>query len=296
MMINSSNFKRAISDVKNNRFLHSITLITIMLSILIVGTFIVFATNAGELLNQWESGIKLLVYLEDDISSEERNRTKLEIADFEMVEKVDYISANKGLENLKKEMLRQKGILDNLKNNPLPDSFEVYLTKDKKNFEKIEALAGRIEKFQAVSEVEYGKEWIGKFARVIAISRLAAICIGSMFFMVTVFIVANTIRLALYSRKDEIEVMQLVGADNKFIKSPFYIQGFLHGAAGGLGGLGLLTLLYFLFTMNIGANTPALMIKIKFMSFESALIIFVCSTLVGWLGCYISLRQFLKYT
>ena len=296
MIINSLNFKRSVSDIKNNRFLHSVTLVTIMLSILIVGSFTLFASNAGDLLDQWKSGIKLLVYIGDNVSEAEKNRTRLEIADFEEVEKVEFVSAEKGLKDLKEEMLRQKGILDNLKHNPLPDSFEVFLVKDKKDLKIIEALAGKIEKFQSVSEVEYGREWIGKFARVISISKLVSICMGVMFFMVTVFIVANTIRLALYSRKDEIEIMQLVGADNKFIKSPFYIQGLLHGAAGGIGGLLILFLLFAVFSMNINQDISSLMIKIRFMSWQSALTILVCSTFVGWLGCYISLRQFLKYT
>lgn len=296
MIIKSSNLKRSVIDIKNNRFLHSITMITIMLSIIIVGTFVLFASNAGEILNKWKSGIKLLVYIEENVSQQELNRTRLEIANFQEVERVVYISAQKGLNNLKNEMDRQKGIFENLKNNPLPDSFEVYLAKDKKELPVIENLAKKIEHFQSVSEVEYGREWIGRFARIISVSRLAAICMGAIFFMVTVFIIANTIRLALYSRKDEIEIMQLVGADDKFIKSPFYIQGILHGAVGGIGGLLILCLLFLIFSMNINQDVSSFIIKIRFMSFESALIILFCSTLVGWLGCYISLKQFLKYT
>ncbi|MGE4518750.1 MAG: permease-like cell division protein FtsX [Desulfobacteraceae bacterium] len=294
MIINSSNFKRCLNDIKNNKFLHAITFMTVVLSILIVGTFVLFASNAGELLDRWKSGIKVIVYLEDNISSSEKDRTRLEIRDFEEVEDVLYVSGEKGLEELKNQMTRQKAIFENLKTNPLPDSLEVFLKKDRKDIESLEKLASKIEQFQSVSEVEYGKEWIGRFVKIISFSRLAAISMGAVFFMVTVFIVANTIRLALYSRKEEIEIMQLVGADDKFIKSPFYIQGLLHGFAGGVGGLLILSLLFFIFSSNISQDFSAFIIKIKFMSFKSVLIILLCSTLVGWLGCYISLKQFLK--
>lgn len=293
-MINSSNFKRCVNDIKNNKFLHAITFMTVLLSILIVGTFVLFASNAGELLDRWKSGIKIIVYLEDNISSSEKDRTRLEIRDFEEVEDVLYVSGQKGLEELKNQMTRQKAIFENLKTNPLPDSLEVFLKKDKKNIESLEKLAGKIEQFQSVGEVEYGKEWIGRFVKIISFSRLAAISMGAVFFMVTVFIVANTIRLALYSRKEEIEIMQLVGADNKFIRAPFYIQGLLHGFSGGVGGLLLLSVLFFIFASNISQDFTTFIIKIKFMSFKSVLIILFCSTLVGWLGCYISLKQFLK--
>ncbi|MCB9481377.1 MAG: ABC transporter permease [Desulfobacteraceae bacterium] len=296
MIINSSNFKRSLNDIKNNKFLHAVTFITIMLSILIVGTFVLFASNAGELLDSWKSGIKVIVYLENNISSSEKDRTRLEIRDFEEVEDVLYVSGEKGLEDLKNQMPRQKAIFENLKINPLPDSLEVYLKKDKKDIGVIENLAAKIEKFQSVTEVEYGKEWIGRFVKIISFSRLAAISMGAVFFMVTVFIVANTVRLALYSRKEEIEIMKLVGADDRFIKSPFYIQGILHGFTGGAGGLLLLFILFFIFSSNISHDFSSLIIKIKFISFKTLLSILFCSTLVGWLGCYISLKQFLRNT
>lgn len=296
MILNSSNFKRSVADIKNNKFLHSITLITIMLSILIVGTFVLFASNAGELLDRWKSGIKIIVYLEDNISRSEINRTNLEISDFREVESVDFISAQMGLKELKNSMSRQKGLFENLNENPLPDSFEVFIRSEFKDIHTIESLASKIERFQSVSEVEYGKEWVGKFAKLISFTRLAAICMGAVFFMVTVFIVANTIRLALYSRKDEIEIMQLVGADERFIKSPFYIQGLIHGIVGGIGGLLILFILFVVFSMNINQDFASFIIRLRFISLQAGVIILVCSTIVGWLGCYISLKQFLKYT
>lgn len=294
MIINSLNFKRSLTDIKNNKFLHAVTFITIMLSILIVGTFVLFASNADKLLESWKSGIKVIVYFENNIAASEKDRTRLEIRNFDEVEDVLYVSGEKGLEELKNQMTRQKAIFENLKTNPLPDSLEVFLKKDKKDIKSIENIASKIEKFQSVSEVEYGKEWIGKFVRIISFSRLAAISMGAVFFMVTVFIVANTVRLALYSRKDEIEIMKLVGADEKFIKSPFYFQGILHGFAGGAGGLLVLFILFFIFSSNISQDFSSFIIKIKFISFKTLLLILFCSTLVGWLGCYISLKQFLR--
>ncbi|MDY0361253.1 MAG: permease-like cell division protein FtsX [Desulforegulaceae bacterium] len=296
MIINSSNFKRSLNDIKNNKFLHAVTFITIMLSILIVGTFVLFASNAGELLETWKSGIKVIVYLEDNIASSEKDRTRLEIRNFDEVEDVLFVSGEKGLEELKNQMTRQKAIFENLKTNPLPDSLEVFLKKDKKDIKSLENIASKIEKFQSVSEVEYGKEWIGKFVKIISFSRLAAISMGAVFFMVTVFIVANTVRLALYSRKEEIEIMKLVGADDRFIRSPFYIQGILHGFTGGTGGLLVLFILFFIFSSNISHDFSSFIIKIKFISFKTLLSILFCSTLVGWLGCYISLKQFLRNT
>jgi cell division transport system permease protein len=117
---------------------------------------------------------------------------------------------------------------------------------------------------------------------------------GSLFLVATVLIVANTIRLVLYSRKEEVEIMRLVGATDGFIKAPFYIEGLIQGALGGIVGLGALFLLFLFISSNVGHNLTSSLFTIRFLSWETFLGIWVCSMFVGWIGCFISLKQFLK--
>ena len=124
--------------------------------------------------------------------------------------------------------------------------------------------------------------------------KLTGIALGGLFFMITVFIIANTIRLALYSRREEVEIMRLVGAADNYIKLPFYFQGIMQGAIGGCLGLGLVFASYLFLVSNLDQGPASLMISVRFFPVTISGAIIFSSATVGWLGCYLSLKQFLR--
>ncbi|MDM8548745.1 FtsX-like permease family protein, partial [Desulfobacterales bacterium HSG2] len=154
-------------------------------------------------------------------------------------------------------------------------------------------------------EVEYGQKWLGRFIHIFSLFRLTGYALGCLFFMATVFFVANTIRLVLYSRQEEIEIMRLVGASESFVKDPFYIQSLIQGALGGFIGLGVLfvTFNFIIGNWEIGSwklgsvsnfQFPISDFNPRFLPPDISVGIFLGSMFVGWLGCYLSLKQFLK--
>jgi cell division transport system permease protein len=112
--------------------------------------------------------------------------------------------------------------------------------------------------------------------------------------MAAVFFVANTIRLVLYSRRDEVEIMRLVGAEDRFIKTPFYIEGIIQGAVGGIIGLGALFIVFTIISSNVSQDITSGMFQIRFLPSLILVAIVISSMIVGWLGCFVSLKQFLK--
>ena len=112
--------------------------------------------------------------------------------------------------------------------------------------------------------------------------------------MAAVFIVANTIRLILYSRREEVEIMRLVGATDGFIQAPFFIEGLIQGLSGAIFGLGSLYVAFLFIASNIGQDYFGGGFAIQFFHFKTCCIIIVSSMLIGWIGCYLSLKQFLK--
>ena len=286
--------KRAIKDILDHRFLSVTTIITIAVSVLIAGAVALFLMNANDIMNTWKKGIRVMVYLKPDIPEIKIGELERRIEGMDGVRDVQFISKNEALQRLKNQMKRQPSLLENLKENPLPDAFEIRLGESFQNRNRIEALAERLSSLVQVEDVEYGQIWLGRFMSIINLFRLTGYAMGGLFFLAAVFIVANTIRLVLYSRREEVEIMRLVGATDGFIKAPFYIEGLIQGALGGMIGLAVLFVIFLLVSLNVEQGLTAGLFTIRFLSPGASGGILVCSMFVGWLGCYLSLKQFLR--
>ena len=287
-------YKRAIKDILENRFLNAVTIITIALSILIVSAFALFFVNASDIMSSWKKGIRIMAYLKPGIAPAQLPDLKLRLKSISGVQEAVFISKEEALNRLKEQMKRQVSLFENLKGNPLPDAFEIHMVPSSEKGEDVELLATRIESLKMIDEVEYGQKWFGRFTDIMNLFRLTGYALGALFFMAAVFIVANTIRIVLYSRRQEIEIMRLVGATDTFIKSPLYIEGFILGALGGLIGLSVLFVVFALISSNFQQNLSFGLFQARFLAMETTLGILVGSMFVGWLGCYLSLKQFLK--
>jgi cell division transport system permease protein len=287
-------FQRAIKDILDNGFLTAIAVITIALSILIAASFALFFINAGDALNVWKKGVRMMVYLKDDTSEAGRLDTKYRLQTIAGVREARFISRQDALQRLKGQMPNHLALLENLKANPLPDAFEIILQASARNSTDLRFLAERMQTLPAVAEVEYGEPWIQRFTSIINLFSLAGYAIGTLFFVAAVFIVANTIRLVLYSRRDEIDIMRLVGATDHFIKVPFFLQGMIQGGAGTLAGLAVLWGAFWALSAHFADNLATGFVSLRFFSPGACLIIILGGIVVGWLGCWISLKQFMK--
>ena len=194
-------FKRAVQDILNNRFLNTVTVITIALAVLIVSAFALFFTNANELLDTWKKGIRALVYLDPSANDANRLDLKYNIQKLEGVSEARFISRKDALAQMKIQMGRQASLLEGLESNPLPDAFEVRLKPESQTMVEIERLSKAIETLPHIDKVEYGQQWIGKFTSIINVFKFVSYAMGGLFLLATLFIVANTVRLVLYSRQ-----------------------------------------------------------------------------------------------
>ena len=287
-------FRRALDDIFKNIFLNLITVITISLSILIISAFILFFINTGKIINSWQKGLRIMAYLKPGINNTELAYLKQAIQSLDGVQRLRYIPKQEALNQLKSQMQHQASLFENLTENPLPDSFEIRMTASTDSWQKIESLAAQIEILAQVEDVEYGQRWIGRFIHLFNLFRLAGYAMGALFFMAAIFIVANTIRLVIYSRRDELEIMRLVGATDNFIKIPFYFEGIIQGALGAVFGLGILYVVFLFISSNVGQGLLPGLFRFTFIQLEILCWILLGSMLVGWLGCYISLKQFLR--
>ncbi len=285
---------RAIQDILKNLFLNSVTIITIALSILITSAFVLFFVNASEIMNTWKKEIRMMVYLKPDVGSGAIADLQLKIIGMYGVREARYIPREEAMNQLKEQLKEQAFLFAGLEENPLPNAFEILVDASTDNEKEMHRLAEIIEGLPPVETVEFGRQWFKRFTNIFNLFRLAGYAMGGLFFMAAIFIVGNTIRLMLYSRREEVEIMRLVGATDGFIKAPFYIEGLIQGALGGISGIGLLFLIYMLISAKVRQGVAGGLFTIHFLSVTQVLAIILGSTLIGLIGCFFSLKQYFR--
>ncbi len=287
--------KRALIDIASNIYLHAVCVITIALSVFIVSAFALFYINVTDFLDAWKKGIRMIVYLNDGVTAPARTELIGAIGKLKGVSEIGFISKESALKDLKATIGQQSALLEGMETNPLPDSLEIILAGTSRKLEDLENLADQIRAFPHVQDVEYAQKWLHHFTGVYNLFQVTGLVLAAIFFIATLLIVANTIRIIMYTRRKEIEIMRIVGADEAFIKYPFYIESLLQGFLG--GGIGLL-LLYASFRITMSKVEQDAMFSIFEINFIPASLlmgIVMCSMIIGWMGCYFSIRKFLKF-
>jgi cell division transport system permease protein len=256
--------------------------------------FLLFFENASRIIESWNQGGRAMIYFTDEFTLDMMPQFKVRINALGDIEEMVYISKDQAFNKLKKEMSSQSAFLKTLEDNPLPDALEIRM-RSYNSFEEVQTFAGKIKAIDIVEDVEYGQGWLGKFLNVFNLFKITGYAMCSMFFLIALFITSNTVRLAFYSRKIEVEIMRLVGATENFIKAPFYVEGLLQGFFGGLLGLIVLLITYLAISSGIAQNLASyIYVDIRFLSIKMVFLIILGSTFLGWFGCYLSLRQILK--
>jgi cell division transport system permease protein len=286
--------RRALQDMRSNRMLSLVTISTFALSILIVSAAMLFFVNMGDIMDGWRQGIRIMAYLQEGLNATDRSTLKVRMESLYGVQQADFVPKDQALARLRTQMGRQTSILDNLDSNPLPDAFEIQMIAASQSWDKVEQLAMALEKLEGVSEVEYGQRWIKRIINIFNLFQLTGTVMGALFFMAAIFIVGNTVRLVLYSRREEVEIMRLVGATEQFILAPFYFQSLIQAALGGIIGLAALFMMYMLIQSRITTDMATAFFQPRFLSPLTMLGIVGCGMLVGWLGCHLSVKQYVK--
>jgi cell division transport system permease protein len=267
---------------------------SISFSLVIIGIFVLLHINISDLIKGWQHNIRLVAYLGDGTPGDRIEIIQQGLAKLQGVESVRYVSKQEAFDQLRIQLKHRASLLEGLRTNPLPASFEIRLVDTLSNWEHVEPLTNLVKGFPEVDQVEYGKAWLRRFSGFIAFFKLTSFIVGALVLGTTVFICANTIKLTLYAKREELEIMRLVGATEAFVKTPFYIQNLIEGLIGGLIALGLLFLAYkFLVGRVHGLETTVSTFGVRFFSLSGVLGLLWTGMLMGWLGSYLSLRQFL---
>ncbi|MEA1940299.1 MAG: permease-like cell division protein FtsX [Candidatus Caldatribacteriota bacterium] len=292
MIFENSGFylREATHSIKRNALVSIATIISFTTILIIVGSFLLISINIDLFLKSMESQLEIVAYLKDDISKDELNNLKKKITT-EGVKEVKYVSKEEAYQRLLTDLGSQQDILSVVETNPLPASYEIKV-KDTKNIEEI---ANYIAKIKQVEEVDYGKGIAEKLLSFTSIFRKAGIAILGLLIFASILIISNIIKITVYTRKNEIEIMSLAGATNQFIKWPFIITGFLQGFVSAILAILILYKTYFFTIDSIHQNIPFLvMIRDKLELLPIGIAILLLGSIIGIIGSLFSVGKHLN--
>ncbi len=287
-------FRQALININNNRVIHFIGLGTMVVSLLIFGTFLLVFVNVSTWIEGWGHSLSMSVYLQDGIKDESREEIASHIRRLPAAEIERYISKEQALKELKSALGSESVLLKGLSKNPLPASFEVVF-KDVKDLKSDpQTIKKELESIDGVEEVQYSEEWLKRFEGLMNMIRLIGFIIGGLLFIGILFIVINTIKLTIYSRREEIEILKLVGATDWFVKTPFLLEGVLQGISSGI--LAILTLLSaYLFLCTKKIHFLGLgVLEFVFIPRDYTISIVLISIVLGLGGSFIAVRRFFE--
>jgi len=221
-----------------------IAVVTIGVTLVLAGGFALLLRNMEELLDHFGDDLRVTAYLESEVSGEALRALKDRVLAIPGVEDVESLSQDEALERFRASVGSGSALLDGLDINPLPASLEISLSDDRRSAEGMEAVANVIEGLAGVESLSSGRDWVEGYLRAVALVRSVGVGLGIILALATLLIVSNTIRLGIFARRDELEILSLVGASRPFVQMPFLLEGVIQGAVGGAIALGLLYALF----------------------------------------------------
>jgi cell division transport system permease protein len=264
---------------------------TIALALFVLGCFLLLTVNLERLAGEWSRSAELSVYLADEATEAERLAVQARLAAGPLVASVEAVSKEAALVRFKQMFGDLAPAAEALEENPLPASFEVRLQAGASPT-AVQALAAGLRETPGVTDVRYDREWLDRLVAAVSLVRRVGFVLAAILTLAAAFTVANVVRLALYGRRDELEIMQLVGAPTTYVRGPFIMEGVLQGGLGALVALAVLAVAFltaqsrYLVPLAATLNVS----RIQFLSVELALLLLTGGMAVGCLGGFLASR------
>jgi cell division transport system permease protein len=287
---------RALRNMRQSPMLCGAAVGTVAVALTILAFFAIVVLNVQKLTRHWSEDVQVVAFI--DTAPEERllRQWIADIRGLPEVEKVEFVSSIEALKRFKKRLADDADLLEGVDLDILPASLEITLNEDSRNRVAVSTLVSRLRQNTGLSDLRYGQEWLERFEAFVSLLRLAGAILGGFLLFAALFIVANTIKLTLYARRDELEIMALVGATPMFIKSPFLLEGALQGALG--GGLAVAGA-YALFQLFLRQGLDSLLLasgveRVTFLPMSWQLLLIAAGVLLGLTGSLLSLRKLVR--
>lgn len=231
---------------------------TIAIAFLTLGGFMLVSVNVQRVLDRWLESAEVSIYLYDDLSEELRAGLEAYIRQQTAVEAVEYVSKERALERFRADFPELLDVTTSISQNPFPAAFEIRLRPGETHPAAVDDLTTALIGRDGVADVRYDRRWLSRLTGIVTTGRLAAGVVAAVLMLGAAFTVAAVVRLSLHARRDELDIMQLVGAPFGYIRGPFIVEGLLLGGAGAVVAWVAIAGLYWAAARWLGADLAGL--------------------------------------
>ena len=282
-------------SLKRNSTMSAAAITSVIAALLVIGIFFIIVINIDYAATKLESQIEMMVYLEDGLSENIIDTMETEIRSINGVKSVEFISKDTALSNLEKNWGENSYLLEGLEgDNPLPDAFLITLSDPS----EASSVALSVSSISNIEKVVYGKEELANLLNATYVMRMSSVVIILILLFISIFIIANTIKLTLYARRREIGIMKYVGATDWFVRMPFIIEGIVVGMIGAVVSTIILGAGYY-YCSDLVKNQMIGFMSISLIPFNQIIVsmvilLIIVGVVIGAVGSLISVRKFIK--
>jgi len=284
-------FEEALTSLWRSRLINALSIGTMAVSLFVLGAFLTVASNLNEVVARWTRKVQVTFYLADGL--EDRIRTILvnRLKDDPAVDAVEVVSREQARERFRALFHDLRSLPEDLQDNPFPASVEVTVRGDHQSPADVQRLVREYERSPGVEEAQYDLLWIERLSTGVRLVRGLGAFLGGILVLAGVFTISNVIRLTVYARQDELDIMRLVGATRAYVTGPFVVEGMIQGALGGALSVALLWVAFRMLARDALAASDLLGRAVVFLPAEVCVMIVLGGMVVGVVGSLISLGR-----
>jgi len=278
-------FDEALASLGRGARTALIAIATIAVAFVVLGGFLILTTNMERVFTRWQDAAEFSVYFADTATAKERTDTQTTLRESPLVEAVEIVSKEEALRRFEQNFAALAEAARALPANPLPASIEVRLRPGSSPAD-VEALAQRSGQLPGVADVRYDRQWIQRLMHAVEVVRAGGFTLAALLVFAAALTVASVVRFALVARREEIHIMQLVGAPLAYIRGPFVVEGLIQGGVGAAVAVVVLWITFLVLRSRAdsflgGAVDPATLV---FLSFPTVAALLFAGMVVGSLG------------
>jgi cell division transport system permease protein len=238
----------------------------------------------------------VVFFLDSEISDGDREGIEAKLEESPLVLESRFVSAQEAAGKFRERFPELEGIVENLRTNPFPPSIEATLKENVLSSNETAEFVDVMRQFPGVEDVQFNRDWIQRIHSLSRLARAIGFFLGGILILASFFIISNVIKLNVFSRKDEIEILRMSGATNTFIRIPFLLEGIVLGFLGGLLSLLFLLILIRILPVYLGGSLGVLkeLINFRYLSFPQSVNMMLAGAFIGFTGSLTSLARFLK--